>query len=124
MNTNHLKSSGKVVGVNAEILHRAGGQRRLSGELDGARRGVGLQVAGVNPEITGVLSPALAKARLRALGWTIRDAAAAVGLKAPMSLHRILTGEYQNRRVLREIARLGLSPRRRYERRNAVGKNN
>ena len=76
--------------------------------------------SGVNEEI---LTLAQAKARLRALGWTIRDGAKAVGLKAHMSLHRILTGEYQNRRVLRAIALLGPSPRKPYERRKAVESN-
>ena len=72
------------------------------------------KASGVNEEI---LTRAQARERLRRLGWTIRDAADAVGLKAHMSLHRILTGEYQNQRVLREIGRLGPSPRRPYERR-------
>ena len=66
--------------------------------------------------VENILTRAQARARLRALGWTIRDGAAAVGLKAHMSLHRILTGEYQNRRVLRAIANLGPSPRKPYER--------
>lgn len=73
--------------------------------------------AGVNEQM---LSRQEAKARLIELGWTYQTAAPVLGLKAPGSLCLILNGKFQNKRVLREIAALGPSGRRRYERRMQV----
>jgi hypothetical protein len=72
------------------------------------------------PDKTGVKKQILtrqeAKERLIELGWTYQTAAPVLGLKAYESLYRILKGTFQNKRVLRAIAELGPSGRRRYER--------
>ncbi len=65
-----------------------------------------------------ILTRAEARARLVEFGWTLQTAAPVLGLKQPMSLSRILNGQFQNRRVLRAIAELGPSGRRRYQRTN------